>query len=87
MEMIQPGNLLYLTGEGHSEVLAGVYYNGIVYYDFTNVHYINNSGVADLIDLVKTWIDMGTEVRFINVNRDIRNRFKDIDIDHVLTCE
>jgi anti-anti-sigma regulatory factor len=87
MEMIQPGNLLYLTGEGHSEVLAGVYYNGIMYYDFSNVHYINNSGVADLIDLVKSWIDLGTEVIFINVNWEIKSRFNEIDLDEILTCE
>jgi anti-anti-sigma regulatory factor len=87
MEMLNSQKAHFLTGEGHSEVMAGVYHNGIMYYDFSTVKYINNSGVADLIDLVKSWIELGTDVRFLNVNEEIQKKFKDHGIDEVLYCE
>jgi anti-anti-sigma regulatory factor len=87
MEMFSTSNVQYLTGEGHSEVMAGVYYNGTMYYDLSKVKYINNSGVADLIDLVKSWMELGTEVKFIHVNEEIKKKFKEHGIDEVLYCE
>jgi anti-anti-sigma regulatory factor len=80
-------DIVYLTGEGHSEVLAGVYFDGTMYYDLSKVNYINNSGVADLIDLVKSWIELGTEVRFLNVQEKIRVKFNEIDLDGILYCD
>lgn len=87
MQNIQSGNIIYLTGEGHSEELSGVNYNGVLYYDMSNVRFINNSGVADLIGLVKDWLDQGTEVRFINVNNKIKNKIREIDLDNILYCD
>ncbi len=87
MEIFKTANLLYLTGEDRTHVFSGVYFNGIMYYDFTNVKFINNSGIADLIDLVKTWMEMGTEVRFIHVDEDIHKKFKESGLDHIICCE
>ncbi|MDQ3191431.1 MAG: STAS domain-containing protein [Bacteroidota bacterium] len=87
MEISGTTNLLYLTGEGRTEVFSGVYFNGVMYYDFTNVKFINNSGLADLVDLVKTWMEMGTDVRFIHVNRDIQYKFRETGLDQIINCE
>ncbi|HET6244335.1 MAG: STAS domain-containing protein [Bacteroidetes bacterium] len=87
MEILRTSNLLFLTGEGKSEVFSGVYYNGTMYYDFANVKFINNSGIADLIDLVKLWMEMGTDVKFIHVNEEIQKKFKDSGLDQIICCE
>ena len=79
--------ILYLTGEGRTEVFAGVHFNGVMYYDFSNVKYINNSGIADLIDLVKSWTEMGTEVRFIHVKEDIQKKIRESGLDQILYCD
>ena len=58
-----------------------------MYYDFSNVKYINNSGIADLIDLVKSWTEMGTEVRFIHVKEDIQQKIRESGLDQILYCD
>jgi anti-anti-sigma regulatory factor len=77
----------YLTGEGHTEVLAGVYHKGIMYYDFSKVKFINNSGIADIIDLVKSWIDLGAEVRFTNVSEEIKRKLRESELEGIIDFE
>src|SRR5690349_6340143 len=42
--------------------LSGVYFEGVQYYDLNGVQYINNTGMAILIDLLKALLEMGVEV-------------------------
>lgn len=77
----------YITGEGHTEIMAGVYYKGTMYYDFSRVTFINNSGVADLIDLVKSWLEMGIQVKFLQVSREIKEKIEEHGINGILYCE
>jgi anti-anti-sigma regulatory factor len=64
-----------------------VYHHGIMYYDFSKVKYINNSGMADLIDLVKSWIELGAEVRFINVGEDVKRKLKESELEGIIDYE
>lgn len=78
---------LHLTGERVSQSLAGVYFQGVHYYDMGKVEYINHSGIAELIDLVKDWMEQGIEVRFINVPDGIKREFEKLDLDHIIDFE
>lgn len=87
MKTEESKDLIHLTGEKRSEGLAGVHFQGIYYYDMGQVKYINNSGIADLIDLVKAWLDQEIEVRFINVRDDIKKKIADMDLENILYCD
>jgi anti-anti-sigma regulatory factor len=76
-----------LTGEVRTEDLAGAFFQGVYYYDMANVKYINNTGIADLINLVKDWMDQGTEVKFINVRDEIKNEFKRLGLVNIIDFE
>jgi anti-anti-sigma regulatory factor len=78
---------VYITGEERVHVLSGVYHQGIMYYDMGNVKFINHSGIADLIELIKTWTELGTEVRFLFVRDDIRKKLKEYNLDQIIQCE
>src|SRR4051812_4983139 len=41
---------------------------GILTYDLSNVHSINNTGLAHMIDLMKSSLKNGIEVQFVNVS-------------------
>lgn len=79
--------LLHLTGETKGENLSGTYFKGTQYYDMARVDSINNSGIADLIDLVKAWTDLGIEVRFVNVNSRIKNTINELDLENIIFFE
>src|SRR6478609_2196060 len=40
-------------------MLSGVYCEGVQYYDLSGISYINNTGMAILIDLLKSLLEMG----------------------------
>ncbi len=84
MEKGRSTDLSQLTGEAHTEDLAGAYFQGVHYYDMGKVQYINSSGIADLIDLVKDWMEQGIEVKFINVRDEIRKEFQRLDLGHII---
>ncbi|MBA3706132.1 MAG: STAS domain-containing protein [Bacteroidetes bacterium] len=67
--------------------LAGVYLQGIQYYDLVNITFIDNTGIANLIELLKSLLKEGVEVRFVNVNENIKNKIKSMDLDHILNCD
>ena len=69
-----------------SEEVAGVYIKGIQYYDLKNVSFINNTGIADLIELLRSLLKQGVEVKFVNVNKKIKNKIKSMGLDHILNC-
>src|SRR3954471_5523966 len=62
------GNRLSIKDEPMTRVefneLAGAYFKGVQFYDLKNVHFINNTGIANLIDLLKCMLEQGVEVKF-----------------------
>ena len=79
--------MLHITGEKCPFDLAGVYFNGIQYYDLKQVQFINNSGIADLINIIKIWIHQGKEVRFVNASDNIKKYIKEMGLEVVFYME
>ena len=75
------GDKLIITAE-----LSGVFCHGIQYYDLKNILYINNNGMAALIDLLKSLLKQGVDVQFVNVNDKIKSKIKSMGLEHVLIC-
>ena len=75
------GTQLVITAE-----LSGVFCQGVQYYDLKNIQFINNSGLANLIDLLKSLLRQGVEVQFVNVNEKIKKRIRELGLDHILKC-
>ncbi|MDQ3046936.1 MAG: STAS domain-containing protein [Bacteroidota bacterium] len=69
-----------------SDELPGVYCDGIQYYDLKDITFLNNTGFANLIDLLKSLLGKGVEVQFVNVNERIKNKIKSLGLDHILNC-
>lgn len=61
--------------------LSGVYCNGIQYYDLNNILFINNTGLANLISLMKSLLKRGVVVKFVNVNKKIKEKIKSFGLD------
>lgn len=66
--------------------LSGVYCQGIQYYDLSEVRYINNTGMATLIDLLKSLLEMGVEVQFVNVDEKIKDKIKEMGLEKIINC-
>jgi ABC-type transporter Mla MlaB component len=75
------GDQIVVTDE-----LPGVYCKGVQYYDLKNIDFINYAGMASLIDFLKTLLEKGIDVKFVNVNEKIKNKIKSIGLDHILNC-
>ena len=77
-----------LSGDGLViiEEIPGVLLKGVQYYDLKNITSINYNGMANLIDFLKSLLENGTEVRFVNVNEEIKNKIKSIGLEHILNC-
>ena len=75
------GGQLVITAE-----LSGVFCQGIQYYDLKNILFINNTGMANLIDLLKSLLKQGVEVQFVNVNEKIKEKIKAMGLDNILHC-
>jgi hypothetical protein len=69
-----------------TEKLPGVYCEGIQYYDLNDVQFINNTGMATLIDILKSLLEMGVEVQFVNVNENIKQKIKDAGLEKIINC-
>lgn len=72
--------------DDYSNVLPGVYCQGVQYYDLSSVHYINNTGMAILIDLLKSLLEMGVEVQFVNVDERIKKKIKEMGLEKIINC-
>lgn len=70
----------------HTDRLAGVYCEGVQYFDLSSVSYINNTGMATLIDLLKSLLEMGVDVQFVNVDARIIDRIRDAGLEEIITC-
>jgi anti-anti-sigma factor len=64
--------------------LSGVYCEGVQYYDLNGVQYINNTGMAILIDLLKSLLEMGVEVQFVNVHDSIKKKIKQMGLERII---
>ena len=67
-----------------SKKLAGVYCEGVQYYDLNGIQYINNTGMAILIDLLKNLLEMGVEVQFVNVHESIKKKIRDLGLEKII---
>jgi ABC-type transporter Mla MlaB component len=66
--------------------LPGVYCKGIQYYDLKNIYFINSTGIANLIDLLKSLLEKNVEILFVNVSDKIKEKIKIMGLDHLLVC-
>jgi ABC-type transporter Mla MlaB component len=66
--------------------LPGVFFKGVQYYDLKNIYFINNTGMANLIDLLKSLLEKNVEVQFVNVSDKIKNKIVAMGLDHILIC-
>lgn len=86
IKTIRANELFRLRGEFAKDELAGVHIQGIHYYDFKNVHFINNTGIASLIDLLKCLLQKGVEIQFVNVSDKIKCKIKSMGLENILHC-
>lgn len=68
------------------KALAGVLCQGVQYYDFKNVPYINNNGLASLIRILKASMKNGIKLKFVNVNKRIQIKIKTMGLDKFINC-
>ena len=78
--------LFQQNGDNPIDELSGVCIDGVHYYDFKNVQFINNTGMATLIDLLKCLLEQGTKVQFVNVNERIKIKIKSMGLEDILNC-
>ena len=75
------GDKLVITAE-----LSGVFCQGVQYYDLKNISFINNTGIANLIDLLKSLLKQGVEVQFVNVADKIKEKIRSMGLQNILNC-
>lgn len=83
---IRSNELFQSGGENSIDELSGVCIDGVHYYDFKNIHFINNTGMAGLIDLLKCLLQKGEKIQFVNVNEKIKNKIKSMGLENILNC-
>lgn len=66
--------------------LPGVFFQGTQYYDLKNVYFINNTGMANLINLLESLLEKDVDVQFVNVCDKIKNKIKALGLDEILIC-
>ena len=66
--------------------LPGVFFQGTQYYDLKNIYFINNTGMANLIDLLESLLQKDVDVQFVNVCDKIKNKIKALGLDQILNC-
>ncbi|MDF2448415.1 MAG: hypothetical protein K0R26_919 [Bacteroidota bacterium] len=80
------GSIQINDEEEKEKALAGVLCQGVQYYDFKNVPYINNNGLASLIRILKASLKNGIKLRFVNVNKRIQMKIKTMGLDKFINC-
>ena len=84
--LIRTNDLFQVSRENPVDKIAGVYMEGVHYYDFKNIEYINNTGIATLLDLLKCLLEQGVKVQFVNVNEKIKNKIKKMGLENIINC-
>lgn len=82
-ESVKPEEIFQLRGHYVTTALSGMYIQGVQYFDFKNVNFINNTGIANLIDILKDLLKEGVEVKFVNVKENIKSKFIAMGLDSV----
>ena len=71
-------------GSFRPEELPGIYVGDLCYFDLQDLHYLNNTGIANLIDLLKHLAKQGLEVRFIHVAEPLMCKLKALGLDQIM---
>ncbi|MBC7695332.1 MAG: STAS domain-containing protein [Burkholderiales bacterium] len=79
------GHILDDKLEKESE-LAGVLCKGVQYYDFRNIPFISNTGLASLIKILKASLKQGIKLKFVNVNKRIKQKIQTMGLDKFINC-
>lgn len=66
--------------------LAGVLCKGVQYYDFKNIPFISNTGLASLIRILKSSLKQGIQLKFVNVNKRIKQKIQIMGLDKFINC-
>ena len=66
--------------------LSGVLHNGVQYYDLKNVPFINSTGLASLINLLKSLLKKGITLKFVNVNKKVKEKVKAMGLEKYINC-
>ncbi|MFL5764123.1 MAG: STAS domain-containing protein [Bacteroidia bacterium] len=77
---------IQLDGNYSVDKLPGVLCKGVQYVDLNNVGFVNNTGMAALIDLMKSLLKQGVDTQFVNVNQPIRKKINSLGLDQILKC-
>lgn len=75
----------FRLGDSNSK-LPGVFFQGTQYYDLKNIYFINNTGMANLIELLESLLEKDVDVQFVNVSDKIKNKIKSLGLDQILIC-
>jgi hypothetical protein len=86
LKNIRSNELFQLNGEDPMDELAGVCIGNVHYYDFKNILFINNTGIACLIDLLKCLLETGVKVQFVNVSEKIKIKIRTMGLEDILNC-
>ncbi len=80
-------NMNLLTDQQESKAqLSGVFCKGVQYFDFKNIDFISNSDLANLIDLLKSFLKQGVALQFVNVNKKIKEKIRAMGLENILNC-
>jgi hypothetical protein len=71
-----------INDEPNAKMLADL--QGFQEYDLGDVHYISNTGLANIIDLFKSSLRLGIEVHFLNASEKIKNKIRALGMDTIL---
>lgn len=66
--------------------LSGVTVEGVQYYDLKDTLHINNTGLANFIDLLKSLLKKGLKLHFVNVNDKIKEKMRSMGLDKIFNC-
>jgi ABC-type transporter Mla MlaB component len=67
--------------------LPGVYYDGTCYFDLKSINYINHTGMAILIEIMKKLLKKNIEVLFLNANAHIKSKIKAAGLEEIINCK
>lgn len=76
-----------LTDElAQNTVLSGVFFNGVQYYDFSRIRFINSNGIANLISILRSLLKQGIQVQLVNVSKKIKDKLTALGLDNIIKC-